>query len=81
MAKFQRTMKTPKATNEHARRVMVAAQKLGYDILPTRGKGHMKLVHECGALVFAPLTPSDNRSMENTICKMRRELRMRGVEA
>jgi hypothetical protein len=55
------------------------AAELGYTASPTAG-GHIRFVHECGAMVHAASTPSDRRAWANARSDLRRELRIRGVD-
>jgi hypothetical protein len=51
---------------------------VGYEVGRTR-KGHLKLVHDSGAVVIGPGTPGDHRSWRNTSAQLKRSLRERGI--
>jgi hypothetical protein len=58
--------------------LLAEAAKLGYEVSRTR-KGHLRLIHDSGAIVVGPSTPSDHRSWRNTASQLRKSLRERGV--
>ncbi len=48
------------------------AAALGWSASRTNG-GHLRWTHETGGLVFSPSTPSDVRSIRNTLAQIKRE--------
>ncbi|WP_041242750.1 hypothetical protein [Gluconobacter oxydans] len=47
------------------------AADMGWMPSKTNG-GHIRWRHACGAIVFAPSTPSDRRSLKNTLAQLKR---------
>ncbi len=55
-------------------RQLPAAERDGWTATPTRG-GHLRLDHPAAAVpVYCASTPSDHRSLKNTLAQMRRVL-------
>ena len=70
-------IRTADATNERCRRMVSAAEELGFEVYRRKG-GHLCYRHPNGALAFGPSTPSSWRQTENQIRKL---TRLAGQEA
>lgn len=60
-----------KITNRDLRAILVEAEQRGWGVEQTR-KGHLKLTHPTGAVVFAASSPSDHRAIKNMEARLRR---------
>lgn len=56
---------------ESTKRVINFARELGFSVSRTRG-GHLRFTRENGPTVFFSGSPSDRRSMQNGLSKLRR---------
>lgn len=56
----------------HAREMVEVAQRLGFTLTGTDGRGHLALVHTNGETVHIPSTPSEYRGRKNTIAQLER---------
>ena len=54
------------------RQLRKKAAALGWSAARTNG-GHLRWTHKTGGIVFSPSTPSDVRSMRNTLARIKRE--------
>ena len=58
-------------TSSDFRSLRAQAACMGWKPSKTNG-GHIRWRHACGAIVFAPSTPSDCRSRKNTLAQLKR---------
>lgn len=67
-------------TSSDFRSLRTRAAGMGWKPSKTNG-GHIRWRHACGAVVFAPSTPGDRRSLKNTLAQLRRHTPAREVHA
>lgn len=58
--------------NEYGKRVIAAAEQLGWQVGATNGTGHIELTHPCGAKYSTAATPSEWRGVKNSIADLER---------
>lgn len=58
--------------NKDVRKIVRQAQRRGWELLPQRGRSHMRMVWKNGVSLLLPISTNDSRAIQNLLHDIRK---------